>query len=60
MAGLIDALARSGSVADGNRPSAEQLRPAVERAALVAALTVARAGANPPTAAELAKATAGT
>jgi fructokinase len=56
MAGLIDALARSGLVEGNRRPSAEQLRPAVERAVLVAALTVARAGANPPTAAELATA----
>jgi len=56
MAGLIDALARSGLVAGDSRPSGEQLRPAVEQAALVAALTVARAGANPPTVAELAQA----
>jgi fructokinase len=54
MAGLIDALARSGLVAGNRRPAGEALRPAVERAALVAALTVARAGANPPTAAEVA------
>ncbi|MFL6162599.1 MAG: carbohydrate kinase family protein [Jatrophihabitantaceae bacterium] len=62
MAGLIDALITSGLLADGGRPSSEQLRPAVEQAVLVAALTVARAGADPPTAAELmaegAKATA--
>jgi fructokinase len=58
MAGLIDALARSGLVAGNGRPAGEQLRPAIERAALVAALTVARAGANPPTAAELAAAAA--
>jgi fructokinase len=56
MAGLIDALVRSGLVAGGNVPTAERLQRAVERAALVAALTVARAGANPPTAAELAAA----
>ncbi|HTZ44359.1 MAG TPA: carbohydrate kinase [Jatrophihabitans sp.] len=56
MAGLIHALKESGLVADGGRPTGEQLRPAVERAVLVAALTVARAGANPPTAAELAAA----
>jgi len=56
MAGLIDALARSGLVAGDRRPSGEQLRPAIERAALVAALTVARAGADPPTAEELAEA----
>lgn len=57
MAGLIDALARTGLVGGDRRPSGEQLRAAVERAALVAALTVSRAGANPPTAAELAAAT---
>jgi len=56
MAGLIDALARSGLLAGGNTPNGEQLRRAVEQAALVAALTVARAGADPPTAEELAKA----
>jgi len=56
MAGLINALARAGLVDGDRRPSAEQLRPAVEEAVLVAALTVARAGANPPTAAELAAA----
>jgi fructokinase len=64
MAGLIDALERSGLLAGGQlgatgeqpAPTAEQLRPAVEQAILVAALTVARAGADPPTAAELAKA----
>jgi fructokinase len=56
MAGLINALLRSGLVAGENRPTGEQLRPAIEQAALVAALTVARAGANPPTAAELAAA----
>ncbi len=54
MAGLIDALDRSGLLAGGNVPDGAQLRPVVEQAALVAALTVARAGANPPTAAELA------
>lgn len=54
MAGLIDALARTGLVAGTSRPPGEQLRPAIERAALVAALTVAKAGANPPSAAEVA------
>jgi fructokinase len=60
MAGLIDALVRSGLLADElATPAGEQLRPAVEQAILVAALTVARAGADPPTAEELAKAIAG-
>jgi fructokinase len=54
MAGLIDALERSGLLAgEQPAPTGEQLRPAVEQAILVAALTVARAGADPPTAAEL-------
>lgn len=56
MAGLINALARDGRLSGGGRPDAAQLRPAIEEAALVAGLTVARAGANPPTAEELAAA----
>lgn len=56
MAGLIDALVRSGLLTGGKAPNGEQLRPVVEQAGLVAALTVARAGANPPTADELAEA----
>ncbi|MDQ1744126.1 MAG: fructokinase [Pseudonocardiales bacterium] len=49
MAGLINALVRSGL-------SAAAVPAAVAEAILVAALTCARAGANPPTAAELAAA----
>jgi fructokinase len=51
MAGLINALARAELLAGGI--AAETLRPVIEEAALVAALTCQRAGANPPTAAEL-------
>jgi fructokinase len=51
MAGLINALARTGLLAGAI--AAESLRPVIEEAALVAALTCQRAGANPPTAAEL-------
>ncbi|HST48909.1 carbohydrate kinase family protein [Jatrophihabitans sp.] len=52
MAGLINAL-----VAGGFAPGAgSAVAPAVAEAVLVAALTCARAGANPPTAAELAAA----
>ncbi len=54
MAGLINALHRTRLVTGGNRPSQADLRPVVDEAILVAALTVARAGANPPTADELA------
>ena len=53
MAGLINALHRTGLVANGNRPSQQDLQPVIDEAILVAALTVARAGANPPTADEL-------
>lgn len=53
MAGLINALQRTRLVAGGGRPSASQLEPVIDEAILVAALTVARAGANPPTAGEL-------
>ncbi|HEX2903915.1 MAG TPA: carbohydrate kinase [Jatrophihabitans sp.] len=56
MAGLINALQRSALLERGGRPAGAQLRPVIEEAILVAALTVARAGANPPTAAELAAA----
>jgi len=55
MAGLIHALLSTGLTAD-SRLSGDQLRPAIDQAMLVAALTVGRAGANPPTAAELAAA----
>jgi fructokinase len=58
MAGLINALAGSGLLAGGERPTSTQLLPVIAEAMLVAALTVARAGANPPTAAELAAAQA--
>ncbi|MDQ2837761.1 MAG: carbohydrate kinase [Actinomycetota bacterium] len=60
MAGLINALARDELVTrglqTGDRLAAEQVRPAIEEAILVAALTCTRAGADPPTAAELAAA----
>ena len=51
MAGLINALVRTGLVPD--RLTADAVRPVLDEAVLVAALTCARAGANPPTAAEL-------
>ena len=54
MAGLINALARSGLA--HKVKSADSMRPIVAEAILVAALTCARAGANPPTASELAAA----
>jgi fructokinase len=75
MSGLINALAGrlgpadlAGGPADvtGGGPAAalraldaDAVRPAVAEAILVAALTCARAGANPPTAAELAEARTG-
>jgi len=59
MAGLINALQRSRLLAGPARPTRAELEPVVAEAILVAALTVARAGANPPTAAELAAAGAG-
>ncbi len=52
MAGLINALARD-AVMTAATIDADRVRPAVEEAMLVAALTCTRAGANPPTAAEL-------
>ncbi|MDQ1720424.1 MAG: fructokinase [Pseudonocardiales bacterium] len=57
MAGLINALA-TGGYAGGNRADRTAVAAAVTEAILVAALTCARAGANPPTAAELAAAQA--
>jgi len=54
MAGLINALATGG--VPGGAGSLPALESAVAEAVLVAALTCARAGANPPTAAELAAA----
>ncbi len=62
MAGIIDGLGRAGLLGADRR---EQLRAAdattvrrvLERAAAIAAVTVSRAGANPPTAAELAAST---
>jgi fructokinase len=59
MAGLINALVADGYRRDG-AASADSVKAAVEEAILVAALTCARAGANPPTAAELAAARAST
>jgi fructokinase len=57
MAGLINALARRS--AESLPETADSLRPAIEQAALVAALTCQRAGADPPTAAELSAAMQG-
>jgi fructokinase len=58
MAGLINALAAAGHT--GAAPAADEaVADAVAEAILVSALTCARAGANPPTAAELAAAQAG-
>jgi fructokinase len=54
MAGLINALVRTGLVPDGL--DRDGVRTVLDEAILVAALTCARAGANPPTAAELAAA----
>jgi fructokinase len=53
MAGLINALQRSELLTGRGTPTGDELQPVVEQAILVAALTVATAGANPPTAAEL-------
>lgn len=58
MAALLDGLLRDGILGvDGaaslSQASAYRLMGAVERAARAAAITVSRAGANPPTAAEL-------
>ncbi|MEO6501030.1 MAG: carbohydrate kinase [Jatrophihabitantaceae bacterium] len=55
MAGLINALASNG---DAGAIDETAVAAAVDEAILVAALTCARAGANPPTAAELAAAQA--
>jgi fructokinase len=54
MAGLINAVARAGLTATAR--SANGLRSVLREAMLVAALTVGKAGANPPTAAELTQA----
>lgn len=51
MAGLINALIANGTLTDDIAESA--VRAAVEEAILVATLTCSRAGADPPTAAEL-------
>ncbi len=57
MAGLINALVRTGFHRDSAwQPAQAELREVIDGAILVAALTCARAGANPPTAAELAAA----
>jgi hypothetical protein len=50
MAGLIDAVLRVGV---HPRDLGAELLPVIEDATLVAALTCAQAGANPPSAAEL-------
>jgi fructokinase len=57
MAGLINALVTGGYRRNGEA-AADSVAVAVAEAILVAALTCARAGANPPTAAELAAAQA--
>jgi len=56
MAGLIDALINAGPQAA--MADADTVRPVIEQAALVAALTCQRPGADPPTAAELQQALA--
>jgi fructokinase len=53
--GLLDALSRAG-VRDPARLAAADLGAALDDAILVAALTCERAGADPPTAAEVARA----
>lgn len=58
MAGVIDGLARAGLVGAARRDQLRgiderTLREVLERAGAIAAITVSRAGANPPTAAEL-------
>jgi fructokinase len=55
MAGLINALARD-RVLEAGSLTRDAARAAVAEAGLVAALTCTRAGANPPTALELAAA----
>ncbi|HEY2043662.1 MAG TPA: carbohydrate kinase [Jatrophihabitans sp.] len=57
MAGLINALATSKALHTGL--DHEALRAVIDEASTVAALTVAKAGANPPTATELAAELAG-
>ena len=59
MAGLLDGLARAGLLGADRRAQlravdAGTVRDVLDHAARVAAVTVSRAGANPPTAAELA------
>jgi len=56
MAGLINALIRAGLMRVYR--DADTIRPVIAEAMLVAALTCQRAGANPPTAAELSAAQA--
>ncbi len=57
MAGLINALVGDGALRPGQQALSENAaRHAVAEASLVAALTCAKAGANPPTALELAAA----
>jgi fructokinase len=58
MAGLVDSLRLNGLLGAGARRKlaglgADDLRPMLERAARVAAITCGRQGADPPTAAEL-------
>lgn len=60
MAGLIDGLWTAGLLGPEARPALraidpETLRAVLERCAVIAAITVGRPGANPPTAAELAR-----
>ncbi|WP_324650713.1 carbohydrate kinase [Georgenia sp. H159] len=58
MSGIIDGLARDGLLGAGRREllralDATTVRAILERAATIAAVTVSRPGANPPTVAEL-------
>jgi fructokinase len=58
MAALLDGLATAGLVGPGRRDALRRattarLRPVLERAARAAAITVGRAGAQPPTSSEL-------
>ena len=61
MSGLLDGLARTGLAAPQGLATAsrEQIADIVDRAALISAITCSRAGANPPTAAEVDAARAG-